>query len=113
MVTRALAEATEALHPVPFDWLGDRLSVLWTVFMASRTKVDPEALGMWLAEHLRLLGHLPHDIVALAIDRAVQTAPHGFIPSVGEICTIGDPMLAERRHLAERLALVAAARNQP
>ncbi|MEG3170528.1 MULTISPECIES: hypothetical protein [Sphingomonas] len=61
-------------RPVPRDWLGDQLATLWSLFMASRSQANPELLTLWLSEHLRLLADLPHDIVAIAIDRAVQSA---------------------------------------
>lgn len=108
MVEPTLAVLSRSLEPAPYEWLGDRLSTMWMMFMASRTQVDAQALSLWLAEYMRLLGHLPHDLAATAIDRALQTARHGFIPSVGEICAIGDPLLAERRQVADRLALIAA-----
>lgn len=83
---RALAELDDALKPVPMTWLGDRLTLVWGVFMATRTaEVVDDAVTAWLGEYLRLLGDLPHDVAALAIDRAIQTARHGFIPSIGEI----------------------------
>lgn len=108
MVETTLAALSRSLEPAPFDWLGDRLSTMWMMFMASRTQVDAQALSLWLAEYMRLLAHLPHDVAATAIDRALQTSGHGFIPSVGEICAIGDPLLAERRQIADRLALIVA-----
>lgn len=108
-VREALVTLERSARPVPRDWLGDRLSVLWTMFMASRTQSDASALTVWLAEHLRLLGDLPHDIVALSIDRAVQSARHGFIPSIGEIRAIAEPLADDRDTLLRRLRLVAAA----
>ena len=101
-----LADLRSAARPVPPEWLGDRLTVLWTMFMASRTVVDEDALTVWLAEHMRLLGDLPHDIAARAIDRAVQSARHGFIPSVGEMRAIAEPLAAERERMIGRLRLV-------
>lgn len=104
----ALDQLREATQPVPRAWLGNRLSVLWTMFMASRTHVDSDALAVWLAEHLRLLGDLPHDIVATAIDRAVQSARHGFIPSIGEIRGAAEPLVDERERMVNRLQLVCS-----
>lgn len=105
-VVRVLRTLRLSARPVPREWLGDRLTILWSLFMASRSQADPELLTLWLSEHLRLLADLPHDIVALAIDRAVQSARHGFIPSIGEMRATAEPLVAERARLIERLAMV-------
>lgn len=99
----------QSARPVPRGWLGDRLTILWTHFSANRTYVDGQVLTVWLAETMRLLGDLPHDVAALAIDRAVQTSRHGFMPSVGEIRTIAEPIVAERKHFIQRLEKIADA----
>lgn len=103
---RVLGALRRSALPVPREWLGDRLTILWTLFMASRSQADPELLTLWLSEHLRLLADLPHDIAALAIDRAVQSARHGFIPSIGEMRSTAEPLVAERARMIERLTLV-------
>ena len=108
-VAPTLSALTASLNPVPREWLGDRLTILWAMFMASRTTTDVDAMTLWLAEHLRLLGDLPHDIVAKAIDRAIQAAKHGFIPSIGEVRAIAEPLVAHRERMAERLKLIGAA----
>lgn len=109
IVADTLSTLRAAAKPVPRDWLCDRLSVLWTQFTVSRAHADPEALAVWLAENMRLLGDLPHDIVAMAIDRAVQTSRHGFIPSIGEIRMHAESVATERNHLIGRLERVAGA----
>jgi hypothetical protein len=76
------------------------------MFMASRSVADDGALTIWLAEHMRLLGDLPHDIIAMAIDRGVQSARHGFLPSIGEFRAIAEPLLVDRERLIERLTIV-------
>ena len=93
-----------ASQPAPVRWLGDRLTILWTMFMASRVQVDAEALTIWLAEYTRLLADLPHDIVAHSIDRAIQSTRHGFLPSVGEVRSIAEPLAEERDRIIERLS---------
>ncbi|KQO13265.1 hypothetical protein [Sphingomonas sp. Leaf242] len=103
---RVLGALQRSAVPVPREWLGDRLTILWTLFMASRSQADPELLTLWLSEHLRLLADLPHDIAALAIDRAVQSARHGFIPSIGEMRSTAEPLVAERARMIERLQQV-------
>lgn len=107
LAINVLAELRASARPVPRDWLADRLTVLWTMFMASRSGTDAGALTIWLAEHLRLLGDLPHDLIARAIDRAVQSARHGFIPSIGEIRSLAEPEADERDKLIRRLATIA------
>jgi hypothetical protein len=109
LVTETLDALRKAAQPVPFEWLGDRLTILWTQFTVSRAHADPGALAVWLAENMRLLGDLPHDLVAMAIDRAVQTSRHGFIPSIGEIRAHAESAATERNHLIGRLERVAEA----
>ncbi|MHA0333686.1 hypothetical protein [Sphingomonas aquatilis] len=109
IVIDTLRTLRAAASPVPSDWLCDRLTVLWTHFSISRSHADPEALAVWLAENMRLLGDLPHDLVAMAIDRAVQTSRHGFIPSIGEIRVHAESATIERNHLIGRLERVAEA----
>ena len=103
--SRTLAEIDDALAPVPMSWLTDRLTIVWGMFMATRSAIgDEDAVTAWLGEYLRLLCDLPHDLAAAAIDKAIQTARHGFIPSIGEIRAHADPQLTERRRYRERLA---------
>lgn len=97
------ADLSASMSPVPADWLADRLALLWTLFMASRAVASSDAVTIWTSEHLRLLGDLPHDVIGYAIDQAVKSCRHGFIPSVGEIRSIAEPMVAERRQRVQRL----------
>lgn len=108
----ALRDLTAAMEPAPQKWFGKRLPVLWTLFMAAR-EADARALTIWMAETAYLLGDLPHDIVAHSIDEAIRTCRHGFIPSVGEIRRIADPLTAERQQHIGRLAKMAAALADP
>lgn len=101
-----------AMRPPSQDWLVDRLSILWTQFMVAR-QADPRALAVWMAETGSLLGDLPHDIVAHAIDQAVRKSRHGFIPSVGEIRQFADPLVEERERQIERLTAMETAMADP
>lgn len=107
-IERTLEAVEASLQPVPRKWLGDRLTLMWTMFMASRANVDPNALTIWLAEYLRLLGDLPHDIAAMAIDQAVLRAKHEYLPSIGEIHTIAAAALVERERQRDRLTMLVA-----
>lgn len=107
-IERSLEAISASLAPVPKQWLADRLTLLWTMFMASRPVTDPDALTVWLAEYMRLLGDLPHDIAATSIDRAVQTSRHNFLPSIGEIRSIAEADLRTRNRHADRLGLLHA-----
>ncbi|KKC27307.1 hypothetical protein [Sphingomonas sp. SRS2] len=69
-----------SIQPAPRSWFGKRLSSLWTLFMAAR-QADPRAMTAWMMENTRLLSDLPFDIVGFAIDEAVRTARHNFIPT--------------------------------
>lgn len=96
----------------PRKWFGKRLPVLWTTFMASRP-ADERALTVWMMEAARLLGDLPHDIVAYSIDAAIKESTHGFIPSVGEIRAIADPLARERQQQVARLEQMVGALRDP
>ncbi|UZW54949.1 hypothetical protein NUH86_15960 [Sphingobium sp. JS3065] len=111
-----ITAALEALHransPAPSRWFGQRLPVLWTMFMAARS-ADPRALTIWMAETARLLADLPHDILAASLDEAIKHSCHGFLPSVGEIRSFAKPMLIERAKYIERLSAMKAALEDP
>ena len=111
-IAPTLARLEAALEPTPHRWFGQRLPVLWTQFMAARS-ADPRAMAIWLSETARLLSDLPHDIAAHAIDEAIKTSRHGFLPSVGEIRGVADKLLAERRDQIDRLRKMVAALADP
>lgn len=111
-VASTLSDLRAALNPASSQWFGKRLPVFWTLFMAARP-ADPRALTIWMAETARLLGDIPQDIVAYAIDEAIRTSGHGFMPSVGEIRSIADPLIAERRLYVQRLVEMEAALADP
>lgn len=111
-VAETLKALQRAAAPAPRAWYGQRLPVFWTMFMAARA-ADARALTVWMSETARLLGDLPHDIVGFAIDEAIKASRHGFLPSVGEIRGIADPLAAERKLQVERLAAMKAAMDDP
>lgn len=100
-----IARLEAALQPVAFDWLVDRLGLLWNAMGHSR---DPKVSAAWLHETTRLLSDLPGDIAADAIDEAVKHSERGFMPSVGEIRKIADPMVAKRKRALVRLNAVVS-----
>lgn len=108
-LTSVLEDLSASAKPVPGDWLDDRLAVMWGMFMASRASADPDAATVWLSEYVRLLEDLPHDIVSQAIDKAIRTSKHGFLPSVGEIRQYADQPAVERQRMVERLTQMVAA----
>lgn len=69
---------------------------------------DPDRVAAWLAETGRLLWDLPHDILAQAIDEAIKRADRGFMPAVGQIRAVADPIIAQRREQSARLDAMAA-----
>ncbi len=99
MIERIAGAASEPdalwpdLCPVDPAWLDRRLVLLWRSHDHSRFSADP---AIWLAETSRLLADLPRDILAAAIDRAVQSAASGFMPTVGQIRAFADPTLRAR-----------------
>lgn len=101
------AQALEAsLAPAPRQWIGDRLTVLASMFSMGRNAPDVGSVTIWLVEASRLLSDIPHDILAHSIDEAVRTRPHGFMPSVGEIRAIADPIRSKRGSQLFRIGLL-------
>lgn len=96
--------AQDALAPVDRDWLDKRLS---TMYLAMAHDRDPDKATAWLHEFMRLLSDLPQDIVAHAIDEAVKKSERGFLPSIGAIRAIADPMVEERQQKLRRLRMMA------
>lgn len=96
------------MKPAPRDWIGGRLAAMFAMFSMNRNAPDPKDLATWLTETTALLADLPHDILADAIDTAIKTRTHGFMPSVGEIRAIADPVTQQRGNLLFRIALVGA-----
>ena len=94
--------------PAPRKWLGQRFTALWDTFMAGR-QVEPVVATSWLMETTRLLDDLPHDILSFATDESVKRASRGFMPSVGEIRAIADPLAEARKQHLERAEELAAA----
>ncbi|WP_260928199.1 hypothetical protein [Novosphingobium sp. 9] len=93
-------------------WFGQRLGALFVLFNPTRA-VEPDAFRLWNDEATRLLSDLPHDIVAHAIDEAIRRCPHGFMPSVGEIRRIADPLVTERAEQIDRLGKMEVALLDP
>src|SRR5665213_3309333 len=63
-----LTELRRGLQPVPQGWLARRLEALWN----SHSHAGSMKASDWLRETGRLLADLPFDIVAEAIDTAVN-----------------------------------------
>ena len=113
VIGTALAELSAAMKVAPKQWIIDRLTVLVTMFSVGRHPAAAEDMAVWLLETSRLLCDVPHDILADAIDDAVRTRSHGFMPSVGEIRSISDAKVEERRRQIIRLMAMEAAASQP
>jgi ketosteroid isomerase-like protein len=101
----AIANAQAAFH-CDIEWLANRLTVLWLA--AGYRKGEAQATA-WLGETIRLLSHVPTDIISAAIDQAVVQSERGFIPTVGEILKIASPALEKRRQALSRLEVMIAA----
>ena len=112
VISTALADLKAAMAPAPKQWVVDRLTVLATMFSVGRHPSAAEDMAIWLLETSRLLMDLPHDILAQAIDDAVRTRGHGFMPSVGEIRSLAEPMLEERRKQIVRLMTMEIAAGE-
>lgn len=103
------AAMASALIPCGDDRRRARLMRMGLAFGHDR---DPNRAAAWLTETSRLLNDLPDDILEAAIDGAVKAADRGFMPAVGQIRAIADPLLAARKLQAARLAAMVAV-NQP
>lgn len=113
VISTALEELRTSMAAAPKQWVIDRLTVLATMFSVGRHPSAPEDMAIWLLEAARLLVDLPHDILGTAIDRAIKSRGHGFMPSVGEIREIAEPMLEERRRQIIRLMTMEVAAAAP
>jgi len=102
-----------SLTPCPRDWLKRRLS---SMALAHGHEKDPDRAAAWLQETGRLLWDLPHDILAYAIDEAIKQSERGFMPAVGQIRAVADPIVSTRREETcrlEAMALVVEGRCHP
>lgn len=97
-----------ALAPIAADRLHKRLTRMALAFGNER---DERRAMAWLSETSRLLADLPDDILGEAIDQAVKRSERGFLPAVGQIRAIADPLLRLRQRRASRLEAMAAARE--
>lgn len=96
------------MDPAPTEWLDGRLRVLWK----SSTPAKSIDVMVWLSEHVRLLGHLPACVLSKAIDEAVVKSADGFMPGIGQIRAIADPMFAEMERQLHRLRMVVNASDE-
>ena len=103
-VVQAADDVRNALQPCNRDWLKKRLASMALAFGHER---DPDRVSAWLAETGRLLFDLPQDILADAIDEAIKRSDRGFMPAVGQIRAIADPLFAARRQQSARLDTMA------
>lgn len=101
-VPAAAAQVQRALAPADPDGLNDRLTALGMMMAPNRGEAEA---SIWLAETRRLLGDLPADILADAIDEHVRTSK--FLPTVAEIRARADPVMAARRRLFSQLDAMA------
>jgi len=99
-VRRCALQHRASLAPVDPAWLKRRLSAMMLAFGHER---DPDRVTAWLAETGRLLLDLPGSILAEAIDEAIKRSERGFLPAVGQIRAIAEPMAIDREREARRL----------
>jgi hypothetical protein len=104
-VRRLAMQYRAALAPVDPHWLKRRLLVMMAAHGHER---DPERVTGWLAETGRLLIDLPGSILAEAIDEAIKRSERGFLPAVGQIRAIAEPLLQDRERQARRLEAIVA-----
>lgn len=101
-VPAAAAQASAALAAADHNRLTDRLTALGMMMAPNRPAAES---SVWLGEMCRLLGDLPEDILAEAIDEHVRTSK--FLPTVAEIRARADPVMAARRRLFSQLDAMA------
>jgi hypothetical protein len=102
-VKRLALQHRASLRPVEQDWLRQRLTLMGAAFGHER---NPDRATAWLHETRRLLSDLPGDILDHAIDEAIKGSDRGFMPQVGQIRAIADPMRSDREREALRLEAI-------
>jgi hypothetical protein len=112
-IEQAHDDLSLSMQPAPHRWIVDRLTVLAAMFSIGRHPAAAQDLAIWLAETARMMEDLPHDLLGFAIDDAVKSRSNGFIPSVGEIRAIADPLVAERRLQLDRLGALMGSMQRP
>lgn len=98
MLPEAAANARAALGPVEPRRLTDRLTALGMMMAPNR---PPAEATVWLNEMTRLLGDLPEDILANAIDGLVKTCK--FLPTCSEIREKAEVLVGQRRRMVSQL----------
>jgi hypothetical protein len=109
-VKRLAIQHRASLRPVEQDWLRQRLTLMGAAFGHER---NPDRATAWLHETRRLLSDLPGDILAHAIDEAIKGSDRGFMPQVGQIRAIADPMRSDREREALRLEAIVKLIERP
>lgn len=97
-VPTAAARMSAALAPVDHNRLTDRLTALGMMMSPNR---PPAEARIWLNEMVRLLGDLPEDILAEAIDGLVKEVK--FLPTCAEIRQRAEAETSKRRRIAAQL----------
>jgi len=95
--------ARQAVAPLPFDFLTDRLSTMQLAMTQGWSEAKAFA---WLGETRRLLADVPGDVLLESLDEAIRQSARGFMPSVGEIMAIAQPAIERRRTTLARLEAV-------
>lgn len=108
-VRRCALQHRASLAPVDPAWLKRRLSAM---MLAHGHERDPDRVTAWLAETGRLLIDLPGSILAEAIDEAIKRSERGFLPAVGQIRAIAEPMVQDREREARRLEAIVDAMDR-
>lgn len=101
-VRSAAAKAMASLTPADHNRLTDRLTALGMMMAPNR---PPAEARVWLNEMTRLLGDLPEDILADAIDGLVKTSK--FLPTCAEIREVADELRASRARITGQLDAMA------
>lgn len=106
----AMHDALKSSVRCDVEWLANRLTVLW--LSVGYRRGDAEAAA-WLSETVRLLSHIPTDILSTSIDDAVRHSQRGFLPAVGEVIAIAEPLFEKRKQAIDRLRMMADYRGRP
>ncbi|PZO88398.1 MAG: hypothetical protein DI623_12785 [Sphingomonas sanxanigenens] len=97
---RLAMQYRQALQPVDREWLRKKLALMLAAFGHQR---DDGQIKAWLGETRRLLEDLPASIIAHAMDEALKRSERGWMPQVGQIRAIADPLHSKLKRDTMRL----------
>ena len=103
----AVTALSQMLRPASDDDF-ERSMMRLRMHCANAPKGDAKVLGVIMSDYRRLLGDIPADLLAGAVDAFIVLPEPPFWPSVGEFRALAEPALRERRNMLARAEKLAA-----